>query len=174
MIVCDLCGVNPATLKLTQVINDEHTELHLCKQCAEEKGLAIPFGALPSTFGAMIVGFLGTQLPTSTRTVGSLKCQGCGITKEDFERTALLGCAQCYETFREDLKFILRRIHGSNKHIGMRPPALRDAVEHPDIERLRQQLAEAVAREEFEEAARLRDLITDLETQRGRSKHGEQ
>ncbi|MDZ7295062.1 MAG: UvrB/UvrC motif-containing protein [candidate division KSB1 bacterium] len=175
MILCDLCGVNPATLKLTQVINDEHTELHLCKQCAEEKGLGIPFGALPSAFGAMIVGFLGAQLAGTTRTVGSLKCEHCGITKDDFERTGLLGCGRCYETFSEDLKFILRRIHGSNKHIGTRPPAFREAKEHPNIEQLRQRLQEAVAKEEFEEAARLRDLITDLEAQlrqRARPNHG--
>jgi protein arginine kinase len=151
---------------LTQVINDEQAELHLCKQCAEEKGLGIPFGALPSNFGAMVVAFLGAQLPGGgTRTVGSPKCEHCGITKDDFERTGLLGCGECYETFHEDLKFILRRIHGSNKHIGTRPPSLRAVKEHPDIEQLRQRLQEAVANERFEEAAQLRDLITDLEVQ---------
>lgn len=175
MIVCDLCGVNPATLKLTQVINEEHTELHLCKQCAEEKGLGIPFGALPAAFGAMIIGLLGTQL-ASTRTVGSVKCEHCGITKDQFERTGLLGCGRCYETFREDLKFILRRIHGSNKHIGTRPPALRKVKGNADIEQLRRRLQEAIASEKFEEAARLRDLITDLEIERrqqDRSRDGE-
>ena len=165
MKLCDLCQINPAILKITQIVGNEKTDLNLCKKCAEEKGLGNPLSGIPSNFGAVLIGLISQGMPERTRTVSSVTCDRCGTNKTDFESKGLLGCGNCYETFVDDLKFILRRIHGSNKHIGHRPSTRRKVKKLPDINLLRRQLQSAIDDENFEEAARLRDLVRDYEAQ---------
>jgi len=169
MILCDLCQVNPATLKLTQIVNDQKTEINICKECDEAKGLTNPLGSIPPVFGTVLFGMLSQQIPDEERTESTVTCEQCGLSKTDFERRGLLGCNSCYETFEDDLKFVLRRIHGSNKHIGKRPPNARSRGKLPGIDVLRKKLKSAVENEHFEEAAKLRDLIRDAES-RNRAK----
>ena len=35
---CDICGKKEATVHLTEIVNDKMTKLHLCEECAKEKG----------------------------------------------------------------------------------------------------------------------------------------
>ena len=35
--VCDVCAVNQATVHLTEIIDEQMTELHLCESCAKSK-----------------------------------------------------------------------------------------------------------------------------------------
>ena len=36
---CDECQERPAASHLTQIVNDSVTTVHLCEQCAAEKGV---------------------------------------------------------------------------------------------------------------------------------------
>ena len=107
-------------------------------------------------------------MPERAKTISSVKCERCGTSKADFEKKGLLGCGMCYETFQDDMKFILRRIHGSNKHIGYRPTSKRQLTSAPDVKALQRKLETAIEKEDFEEAAKLRDLIRDAEAQHRR------
>lgn len=83
----------------------------------------------------------------------------------DFRETGRLGCASCYTTFESSLRALLRRVHGNARHVGRAyeappPDLLREATA---IGELREQLRRAIAQEEFEQAARLRDQIKGLE-----------
>jgi protein arginine kinase activator len=95
---------------------------------------------------------------------GAVICPGCGMRYSQFARTGRLGCAECYQAFQIQLQPILRRVHGATRHAGKAP-----GLEGARLERRRQlqelhdALELAIQKEEFEEAAGLRDKIRDLE-----------
>jgi len=92
-------------------------------------------------------------------------CSSCGLSYQEFEHTGRLGCAQCYRDFADQLKPSLQKIHGRTQHAGRRPKAY---VPDPQdelnqrVNELRKLMDEAVAAENFEEAARLRDELRSL------------
>ena len=88
-------------------------------------------------------------------------CKSCGLTYKEFKTSGLLGCESCYKAFEEDLKVILRRIHGNNKHLIIEKE--KSLLIEKKLSELRKELEEAVKQEEFEEAAQIRDKIRDIE-----------
>ncbi len=161
--LCDLCGKNEATVHLTEVINDQTREIHLCEVCAREKGAAAAqhFGLADLLAGLADFGVK----PESKTAAAKATCSRCGMTYDDFRKLGRLGCGGCYESFEKFLSPLLRKIHGSSHHVGQIPPAVQTAKTAPRDEReqLKERLKAAVASEAFEEAARLRDRIRALE-----------
>jgi len=165
-----LCGKKEATVHLTEIVNEESRELHLCESCAREKG---PPEIQDFALAGLLAGLadFGTKLEEGAP--GRLACPRCKMTYEDFRKGGRLGCGRCYETFHRYLAPLLKRIHGSTQHVGKRPefgkasaPAEEaKGAEAPveELSRLKEQLAKAVASEQFEEATRLRDQIRALE-----------
>ena len=92
-----------------------------------------------------------------------LRCNSCNTTWQGFQKNGLFGCQNCYSAFNERLKVLLRRIHGSNKHIGNRPSNYRIVIEESDLKKLKDELEIAIKKEKYEHAAELRDRIRDLE-----------
>ena len=113
--LCELCHEHEATVKVTQIINNEKKEISLCKACAEKQGLTNPLANIPALFGGLL-GLIKEE-PISKKQSSKLKCPECGLTFNEFQKTGLLGCGHCYDCFMDELKILLRRIHGSNKHI---------------------------------------------------------
>ena len=106
-----------------------------------------------------------TVVVSHTARPAALRCSNCGMSLADFRRLGKLGCSHCYAQFERELEPLLKRIHQSVEHAGKRPkdlPGGRRDVRR-ELERLRQQLQDAVSREAYEEAARLRDQIRSLE-----------
>ena len=165
--VCDICGKNQATVHLTEIIDDQITELHLCEECAQKKG-----AQMESHFGLsdLLAGLadLGTQFNSKTKTELKIKCPRCGLTYEDFKKIGRLGCSECYLTFREALLPLLKRIHGSSQHYGKSPKKIVATKLTPpkaknELQELRDKLQKAIQNEEFEEAAKIRDKIREME-----------
>lgn len=158
---CDLCSKNDATVHLTEIINDETRELHLCEPCAREKGAsaAEQFG-----LAGLLAGLADFGAKTGPK-VETPPCPQCGLTYEDFRKTGRLGCGNCYENFAKVLSPLLKRVHGSSRYMGrFSPPGRKEkAVPEGELDRLKEQLKAAVAAEDFEEAARLRDRVRGLE-----------
>jgi protein arginine kinase activator len=93
-----------------------------------------------------------------------LKCANCGLSYADFKKIGRLGCSECYTTFKKYLMPLLKRIHGSNVHLGKTLQKMEKAAKKKsDLSALRIQLQRAVEAEAFEEAARIRDQIRELE-----------
>lgn len=161
---CESCDEREAEVHLTQIEQGELNTLHLCGVCAEEQGVSAStgLGGTPLTdfLGEMGKGGSSTMLPAVSEA-----CSYCGTSPEDFRRTGRVGCAHCWPHFEEQLRALLRRIHGSTQHVGKL--YLGDASELEDrrshLTRLRRQLQRAVEVEDFETAADLRDRIHDLE-----------
>ena len=90
------------------------------------------------------------------------------MTYEEFRKVGRLGCSQCYEAFGTPLRRLLKRIHGSDTHVGRGPRSPRTAGpagatgeggQPRSLEKLREALQAAVDTEEYERAAQLRDRI---------------
>jgi protein arginine kinase activator len=174
--LCEICYQKTATVKISQIVNGQKKETNMCKSCAEKKGLSNPFSGLPDVVGSLILGIL-TQGLTGSRDKEidtSLICSRCGLSIGQFEKTGVLGCSDCYKAFEEPLRNLLRRIHGSNKHIGGRPVNFRRLSKADDIKTLRDQLNNAIESEDYEKAAGLRDVIRDMEYQKRQNENQNQ
>jgi protein arginine kinase activator len=160
---CQLCKEKAATVKISHVINEKKIELGLCNDCAEKKGVDNDLNALPHVFGNLIMQLLGHDAKVETESKSELCCSGCGLSWDGFHKTGLLGCEVCYQSFAKSLNLILRRIHGSTQHIGDRPHSMRSVVDASELQRVKIELDAAIANEDFELAAKLRDLVHDAE-----------
>jgi protein arginine kinase activator len=160
----DVCGKNDATIHVTEIINGEVKELHICDDCAKSKGMIKNnknFGL--ADFLAGLTDFGITPKDTQELEDFDLRCPKCGLSFEDFKRVGRLGCGECYDAFKDGLAPLLRKIHGSSRHAGNIP---KEATNNGKIFKktdsnsdLEEKLKTAINNEEFEEAARLRDLI---------------
>lgn len=166
--LCQECNEREATLHFTKIVNGQKTETHLCDHCAREKG------EIPGTNGfsihQLLSGFLNFDQPVTnsqsrTQAPQVQQCSKCQMTYQQFARTGRFGCAECYETFSDRLDPILKRVHsGNTSHTGKIPKRIGSGIQtHRQIQQLKQQLQEHVIKEEFEEAAKLRDQIRSLE-----------
>ncbi|MBN1353604.1 MAG: UvrB/UvrC motif-containing protein [Candidatus Omnitrophica bacterium] len=162
---CDVCKIREATVHLTEIINDNVTKLHLCEQCAKEKSQEMEehFGLADLLSGLADLAPVMEEKKEKSAEV-SIKCSACGFTFNNFRKMGRLGCPVCYEIFGKQLSPLLRKIHGTDSHIG-KTPAKKDTVGDKVtlISDLKARLEKAVELEEFEEAARLRDQIRELE-----------
>lgn len=164
--LCNICHKNEATVHLTEIIDNQITELHLCEECAREKGAQMEqhFGLADLLAG---LADLGQQFEVVGKT--ETKCPNCGLTYQDFRRIGRLGCSECYQAFKDSLGVLLKRIHGSTQHVGRSPVKKPVQVQKKsEIDILRGKLRRAIEMEEFEEAARLRDKIRVLEAKKNK------
>ena len=163
--MCENCHKRPAAVHLTQVINNKRHEMYLCEQCAKEKNNQLKINS-PINFGDFfsgLMGFPGASQYVSEDSQGAV-CDKCGMSYEDFQRIGKMGCSNCYEIFGEQLKPLIKRIHGSMQHNGKTPQKFtRKLKVSNEIEKLRQMLNEAILHEEYEKAAELRDKIKSME-----------
>ncbi len=161
---CQNCHKNPATVHLTEIQDNRMTELHLCQACAQEKGLAAVPAAEKFSIADLLAGMVDKMSTTEEERIGPVQCPRCGMHYSSFKESGRLGCAECYIAFAPKLKPLLRRIHGSTRHVG-KLPAREDGAEPQgrQLQRLHDELERAVEREEFERAAEIRDRIKHLE-----------
>ncbi|MCM8799264.1 MAG: UvrB/UvrC motif-containing protein [Candidatus Omnitrophica bacterium] len=160
--LCDLCNKNQATVHLTEIIDNQVTELHLCEECARKKSIE-----MEQQFGLadLLAGLAEFGKGLEEKETVKLKCPNCQLSYEDFKKIGRLGCSECYNTFKRYLVSLLKRIHGSTRHLGKAPVKLtaRKFSKKSELEELRHKLQKAIEAEEFEEAARIRDQIRELE-----------
>lgn len=182
--LCEKCGKNEATVHYSEIINGKKTTYTLCDECAEEMGighLADPFDSFSAQ--SLLSGFFGDAFGSAParerqRLQSEKRCPVCGATLREIAEAGKVGCAECYRTFRDELRSTIRRIHGSvsykgtqaNACVGDASGAPSAAGSAPSVEAkpkseadsLRAELYEAIKNEDFERAAVLRDRIKAL------------
>lgn len=181
--ICQECNQRPAALHFTKIVNGEKTEVNLCEKCAQEKGEMFMFtGGSGFTFNNLLAGLLNID-PTAQKQNQNtfhqeevLQCNRCSMTFPQFIKVGRFGCAHCYETFKEQLTPVLRRLHSGNwTHNGKIPKRIGGGIHlKKQVENLKTELKELIQQEEFEKAAMIRDEIRTLEKELpGSSKGGE-
>jgi protein arginine kinase activator len=159
MMNCDSCGEKEATVFLTQIVDGKMQKVNLCDACSKAKGVNDPTGF---ALADLLLGLGAAQQIEKGPTV--LKCEVCGFTQADFKKTGRLGCSGCYETFAEGLSEMLSNMHKGTRHTGKIPQHLAERLKrNQTISTLQQELDQAVASEEYETAAKLRDTLKQME-----------
>ncbi|MGB9625566.1 MAG: UvrB/UvrC motif-containing protein [Phycisphaerae bacterium] len=160
--LCQRCKKQSATVHLTEIINAEKREKHLCEKCAAEEGVTmkqhIPLNELLTSF---LVAQAGAQ------EIANLTCPECGMTFVEYRNQGLLGCPNDYDAFEKALTPLIQHAHeGGTHHVGKVPRhRAGTAGRQTELLRLRRELNAAVQREDYERAAELRDRIQTLESQ---------
>jgi protein arginine kinase activator len=156
---CENCK-EPTTIHLTQIINGVMHKIDLCAKCPQAKNIDDPTGF---SLADQLLG-LGAAEEMKANS-DELACPKCGFTQVDFKKSGRLGCPVCYETFRQGLEPLLRNMHRGPRHKGKIPARCENASElRSRLESLESALKSAVDKEDYEEAAALRDRIRELET----------
>jgi protein arginine kinase activator len=155
--LCDICKQNVATVHLTQMVEGKTKKVDLCETCSKAKGVDDPAGF---SLADLLLGLGAAQEMEQASAGTGLKCPSCGFSQSDFKKTGRLGCADCYTTFAEGLEGLLKSMHKGTKHVGKVPQLLQQSQECAEkLAALQKKLDKAVAEEDYEQAAMLRDEI---------------
>src|SRR5438874_4105418 len=158
--LCDVCKCNDATVFLTQILEGKMQKVNLCEACSKEKGVQDPTGF---ALADLLLG-IGAAEEIEKGASGQ-KCPVCGFTQADFKKSGRLGCSACYVTFAEALNSLLKAMHKGTEHVGKLPERAQRTLElNQRMRALTENLQKAVADENYESAASLRDQIKQLET----------
>jgi protein arginine kinase activator len=153
---CQQCE-KPATFHITELTGGQPQELHLCESCAP----------VAPTLANVLAKQL--QLGKAAEELAKLDqraCPVCGITFYEFRNQGRLGCPHDYVYFEKELTPLIANIHGESRHVGKRPRGHEAGNDQQtDLIRLRREMEDAKQKEHYEEAAKLRDQIRDLEKQ---------
>lgn len=156
---CDECK-KPIAIRYTEIVGDSITHTSMCASCPELQRRL--HGTSPRELVA-----------NQTGSIAGLACGNCGTTLEEIKRGHSLGCSECYTIF-EDI--LLVELQAANRlshrilpvkkstpiHIG-RLPGERLAINPSSrLLALNEALKETLNREDYEQAAWLRDQIKAL------------
>ncbi|QBG46804.1 excinuclease ABC subunit B [Verrucomicrobia bacterium S94] len=170
---CECCNEKEATIHLTQVIDGEVKKLNLCQACAQKNGIDLNS---PISITDVLLG-LGNQpsgsTPPTDDSVFDLSCSRCQMTRAEFKKRARLGCPECYNAFMGELNAITQAMHHSRQHVGKIPARQgNEARVTAQIAALQKDIETAIAKEEYEVAATLRDKIRQLKESTGIAPEG--
>ena len=187
--LCDNCGKREANVRYSENINGRRKELNLCEECSKKLGITNVNFNMPidfsSFFGEFMEDFATPDFMPLLNEIKTLKCDECGYTFDDIVNTGKLGCGNCYSVFEERLDPIIKRIQGSNKHVGRIGKIIDDRItkKHEEVnktsekqesnikenetksekqnklEKLQEELKQAIKEERYEDAAKIRDEI---------------
>lgn len=185
--MCQNCEKNEVTFRYTQVINGVKKELNLCDNCARELGLKDMNFSMPISFSSFLGDFFNdysdTLLPSFMGTQ-TTKCKKCGESFDEFLNSGEFGCSNCYDLFEDRITPILKNLQGATKHTGRGYKKIFTDVsenetdkvaktvkkEESEISKLQKELQKAIKTENYEEAAKIRDEIKELEGSKNEKK----
>lgn len=152
---CGHCK-KPATIHLTQIVNNKVHKVDLCEDCPFKQNVTDP-----DAFS--LADFLIKSGGTPEGITGNECCPSCGMTPRDFKKTGRFGCSECYITFKGMIEPMLANMHKDVVHCGKIPEkAIARVSAHQKFARLEQELQEAIQVENYEQAAKLRDQLNEL------------
>ncbi|MCK4888158.1 MAG: UvrB/UvrC motif-containing protein, partial [Planctomycetes bacterium] len=161
---CQICKKNEATIHLTEIVDGIRNETHICQSCAQSEGIIVK-NQMP--INELLSNLLASQ-PADDEMSGSFdstkECPDCGFTIDHFKKEALLGCPNDYEVFEEELKPLIQKAQNNNiSHCGKVPSKVPVTNKNKiELSNLQKELDIAVQKEDYEQAAMLRDKINVL------------
>lgn len=146
-------------VKYTLVIGDTITHTVMCQDCP--------------VLQRHLFGSAHAAIPTVAESAAGIACGGCGTTLDAVRMGAALGCKTCYDIFEDIIlselqsgKKLSSRISLTKKsapiHIGKSPGKALEINPAMRLLALNEALTETLQREDYEQAALLRDQIKEL------------
>ena len=189
--LCQNCKENNANVKYTQIINGVKKQMNLCEKCAQELGIGdVSFDMPTINFSNFLDGMLDDDISEFIPSLikpQTLLCDKCGSSYEDFIETGKFGCDECYNAFSNQIDALLKNIHGVNRHIGRSSKMLennenvkklneldskktnnekeeaKEQTIQDKIKELQERLKQEIKEERYEDAAKTRDEIKNLQ-----------
>ena len=156
---CENCNEHDATVHYTEIENTEKREIHLCEECYRQKLTPVQKAL---DFTEMLKGLLHGTVQDQGASARAI-CPTCGISLAEFRASGRLGCPNDYRVFREALAPLVEKLQHGVRHVGKVPVRAGAQLEKKnELIRLRRELERAVQREEYEQAAELRDRVRKL------------
>ena len=152
--ICQYCSKREAKIHFTEIKDGKKTEMHICESCAHEKDMALAF---PSILSTLVPG--ATSTPRTGGEAVPASCPSCNLAYTDFKSKGRLGCPTCYDVFAPVLVPLLEKVHGQAEHAGKSPGRMVGRKAAQEILDLEAELEDAINREDYESAAKLRDQI---------------
>jgi len=162
--ICEKCKQRDATVHFKEIKNGIKSEKHLCEECAKgEQSIKVDFN-IPFSVKDIFPSIMDVDMDNVFTKQSEEICPNCKSTYNRFKNVGRLGCHVCYEAFREQLFPLIKRIQGATQHTGKVPKRAGASIRiKNEIGELKEKLNEAVTKEDFESAARIRDEIKRLE-----------
>lgn len=176
--------MDDAAAVIHKTVDGQDRELYVCKACAAKEAQGRPPRdrkrppSGPADFSVTIAAGPGSDDPppplvdalvhatmdfmnkiASNTKAPDLVCPVCGTHWKDVEESGHVGCPACYKAFAGRLVGHLHTTQRGIRHVGKIPPGASGEGARKFLER---QLAEAVSKQNFEEASRLRDQLRIL------------
>ncbi len=161
--LCDLCKKNQATIFLEAVGKNGKKKINLCFSCAVSRGIATPIPQPEAKNLASVFAEIEERELKNDEDALRL-CPICGRNLKDIKSTGIVGCPECYETFKTEITEELKKRNIFAKYTGSMPKRLASfrnvLTDRIDIQA---KLNLAVKQENYEKAAVYRDFLRALE-----------
>ncbi|MBP5426504.1 MAG: UvrB/UvrC motif-containing protein [Clostridiales bacterium] len=155
--LCQRCHKKVATVHYRETVNGITRDLYFCSSCAN-LGLGVKTGQAIG-IDEILAGLMGLQ-----QNKEELRCPKCNLTYNEFKKIGKVGCEKCYEVFASKLEPVLKQLHGNVQYKGALPKdKLNSTQKENRLKELKEELAARVKAEEYEEAAKIRDMIKEIE-----------
>jgi protein arginine kinase activator len=156
--LCQLCHAQEASVYLIEAVENVRTTLHLCEGCAQKRHLGEVLNKSALALQQLLAALPADRAAAGKRTPWQ-NCPACGLSFDQFRQKGRLGCEQCYDFFREPLLPLLRQFHQAEEHRGRSGPEPAETPDAAETRDLKEKIRRAVAEENYELAARLRDQL---------------
>jgi protein arginine kinase activator len=163
--LCRRCKKNEADFIVKAAVHKRLTSLALCRRCLslKEKELGLERGTLLYYAAPLRGSDYARSAPVSRRDL-RLKCPACGLLYAQFRETGSLGCPSCYDAFRVQLDNFFTRLSGASRHAGRVYRKSAAVAEFSlDADSLQNAIKSAVRHEDYERAAKLRDILNSTD-----------
>lgn len=159
--LCQHCQKRNATTHIKRTVNGKTAELYVCSECAAKQGIGVLGGNgldVTNLFGGLFAA------PSLRESDTQERCSSCGKSFRDIVQSGVVGCPDCYIQFYDRLQPSIQRIHGKTSHVGkIAASGSQESRSKRELSELKEELKKALAMQEYERCAQLRDRIKELE-----------
>lgn len=160
--VCMGCGTGDGVIEIRHSSGKHSHVVYLCEACARERGIHTVPRREPDL--NVLYASLLTGGNTDRHSAEVDECTGCGTTAAEVRRSLQVGCPRCYSTFASNISTLIGKPGADPQHQGRLPRSLQTfRTLFVDREKLKSELRAAVAEEDFENAARIRDRLARMD-----------
>jgi len=164
LMTCQRCS-DEASVHLTEPVDGRPRDLHLCAVCARKAGIVLPVKPPLLGLDAVVQGLIVAHVGELVGELAELACPDCGIKFMEFRTGGRLGCPADYDVFRHGLIPLISRNQGATRHVGKAPRRSRSGTDRARL-RSRASLRDAIALEDYERAALIRDQLRHKDADR--------
>ena len=158
--VCQQCKKHPATTHIKRTVNGDTTEMYVCSSCAAKQGVDVFAGA--TSVGNLFGGLFAA--PSLRDPDERERCRSCQKSFREIVQSGIVGCPDCYIQFFDRLQPSIQRVHGKTVHVGKIAAVGGSSIRKKrELAQLKEELKKALALQEYERCAQLRDQIKEME-----------